>query len=755
MNIARLRAYSISLISVTTTMLFGQQNIGFSPLKNSPIYSPNARLLGSEQFQDILFINHDGNIPVMGSHNNAERIIALFQSWDARYKVRSHTFTADLSLEQIKLLSNFSMVTFLDITTKLNSARKNDQKALAKSKVDQVYEIKSPPIKGSGVVVGIVDIGFQTTHPTFFNENGEQYRVKRFWQQKYKNLQGPLPFKYGILKNSKEEILNANDNDGAHGTHVAGIASGSGFKSPDLKYAGVAPESDLVFVGIKYQNDTIGGSALGDYIVANNAIIDGFDYIFDYADSMKKPAVCNLSWGMHTGPHDGTSLFDLSLEDLVNSKNRYSGNNNGRILVGANGNSAQHEMHVHFDLKNDTLETLAMDRSRDNYKKEESVYCDFWAEKGSEVDMKISLVDSNGNELLTSGYFNFHQDDLIDQVFTSSTDTLKFTASLNKSYPHNGKSNVLLMVYTPTNKRFFKISFAGNGEIHGWNSGRVREWTSGTFRNYIRKYKPNNWINGDADHTLIENGGTSKAIISVGSYNNRVNWLNFKGNFQSDSAIAEGEISRFSSHGPSIDGRIKPDVSAPGQFIASSYHKNTVPGWLAPYVVHLDSWNGDPVYYVLLSGTSMAFPQVAGIVALMLEASNGTLNHVHISDILRETAYRDVFSGSDANNVYGFGKVDAYQAVLQSIQTARKNILTKNTSIAYVNHDRDIAIKSNGHQNANRSMLYTIYSVEGRIVQRGSLRDGLIPLSNRIRTGIYLLHLSDGQLTMKQSLFIP
>ena len=151
----------------------------------------------------------------------------------------------------------------------------------------------------------------------------------------------------------------------------------------------------------------------------------------------------------------------------------------------------------------------------------------------------------------------------------------------------------------------------------------------------------------------------------------------------------------------------------------------------------------------------MASPQVAGIVALMLEASNGTLNYVHISDILRETAYRDVFSGSDANNVYGFGKVDAYQAVLQSIQTARKNILTKNTSIAYVNHDRDIAIKSNGHQNANRSMLYTIYSVEGRIVQRGSLRDGLIPLSNRIRTGIYLLHLSDGQLTMKQSLFIP
>jgi minor extracellular serine protease Vpr len=755
MNIARLRVLSLSLFSTVSFTLYAQQNIGFSPLKKSPIYSPNTRLLEFDKFQNLLFVNDDGTIPVIGSHKNKGGVIALFNSWNVRSKVRSHTFTAELSPEQIKDLSHQSEITFVDISTKLNSARKNDQKALAKSKVDQVYEIKSPPIKGSDVVVGIVDIGFQTTHPTFFNENGGQYRVKRFWQQKYKNLQGPLPFEYGILKNSEDEILKATDNDGAHGTHVAGIASGSGFKSPDLRYAGVAPESDLVFVGIKYQNDTIGGSALGDYIVANNAIIDGFDYVFDYADSMQKPAVCNLSWGMHTGPHDGTSLFDLSLEDLVNTKNKYSGNNNGRILVGANGNSAQHEMHVHFDLNNDTLETLAMDRSRDNYKKEESVYCDFWAEKGSSLDMKISLIDSNGIELLTSGYFSFHQDDLIDKVFTSSTDTLKFTTSHNKTYPHNGKSNVLLMAYTPTNKRFFKVSFAGSGEIHGWNSGRVREWTSGTFRNYIRKYKPANWVNGDADHTLIENGGTSKAIISVGAYNNRVNWLNFKGNFQSDSAVAEGEISRFSSHGPSIDGRIKPDVSAPGQFIASAYHKDAVPGWLSPYVVHLDSWNDDPVYYVLLSGTSMASPQVAGVVALMLDASNGTLNYQQLSEILRETAYRDEFSGEAANDIYGFGKVNAYQAVIQSIQTARRNNIQENSIIAYVNKNRDIAIKSNNVRNSEKNRSYILYSTDGRVVQEGSVINNVIHTGHDIKTGIYLLHLTDDQMVIKQSLFIP
>ena len=77
MNIARLRAFSISLFSIATTMLFGQQNIGFSPLKNSQIYSPNARLLGSEQFQNILFINPDGTIPCEGATLFPSGIIAI------------------------------------------------------------------------------------------------------------------------------------------------------------------------------------------------------------------------------------------------------------------------------------------------------------------------------------------------------------------------------------------------------------------------------------------------------------------------------------------------------------------------------------------------------------------------------------------------------------------------------------------------------------------------------------------------------
>lgn len=36
----------------------------------------------------------------------------------------------------------------------------------------------SSPYKGKGVVVGVVDVGFEFTHPNFYSEDGEEFRIK-------------------------------------------------------------------------------------------------------------------------------------------------------------------------------------------------------------------------------------------------------------------------------------------------------------------------------------------------------------------------------------------------------------------------------------------------------------------------------------------------------------------------------------------------------------------------------------------------
>ena len=100
------------------------------------------------------------------------------------------------------------------------------------------------------------------------------------------------------------------DNSG-HGTHVAGIAGGGYFgtiatsESTTLDtnpYYGVAYDADLVMVG----------STLED-----TDILNGIKYVFNYADSIDKPAVVNISLNTSYGPHDGTSLFDQAIDTML------------------------------------------------------------------------------------------------------------------------------------------------------------------------------------------------------------------------------------------------------------------------------------------------------------------------------------------------------------------------------------------------------------------------------------------------------
>jgi len=105
-------------------------------------------------------------------------------------------------------------------------------------------------------------------------------------------------------------------------------------------------------------------------------------------------------------------------------------------------------------------------------------------------------------------------------------------------------------------------------------------------------------------------------------------------------------IASFSSRGPSGCGgafAMKPEVSAPGVDTYSCYN------------------NGS---YTTMSGTSMAGPHVAGVVALMRSA-NPDLEVDAIKQILMDTAVDLGTVGED--NIYGHGFVDAYEAVLAAL----------------------------------------------------------------------------------------
>ncbi len=101
------------------------------------------------------------------------------------------------------------------------------------------------------------------------------------------------------------------------------------------------------------------------------------------------------------------------------------------------------------------------------------------------------------------------------------------------------------------------------------------------------------------------------------------------------SFIDLAKIAYFSSRGPTRDGRLKPDVVAPGYDV------------LGP--------EAGSSGYIPLPGTSMASPVVAGLVALILE-ENPNLDVNGVRGILSSQALSDGFTGSLPNNIYGYGK---------------------------------------------------------------------------------------------------
>ena len=492
---------------------------------------------------------------------------------------------------------------------------------------------------GKDVYIGVTDWGFDYTSPMFYDTTLSESRIIAAWDQFKTSGPSPNGFNYGTEYTSPQTLLAAESdtsniyNYSSHGTHVAGIAAGSG---AGLAYRGVAFESKLLFVTFTFN-------------VAS--VLDAWEWMYQKALADGKRLVINMSWGIyHFGTLDGTSLLSQAITAYTDL---------GVIFVNSGGNNGNVNFHLKKTFSNDVLKSKIdfYDYNSNANMWGQSIHS--WGEVGNNFSNGIIVTNSAGLVLVESPYYATNNTpSYIDTFIVAGLDTVWYNISAEAVHPLNNKPQMRLRVKnTNTSLKILLKSTADTGTVHYWNltelTNDVGNWgmpfsTSGSGTS------AGNNLNG------ISEPACSDDVITVAAYATQYSAAN--------GSLVGGGIASFSSIGPRYDGAMKPDVSAPGVAIMSSISSFTNAAYTSMGSV---DFNGRTYHFAKFSGTSMSSPMVAGVAALILDA-NPYLSARQVKEIIMETARQDNITGIipvEGHTRWGAGRVNAYAAVKLALQT--------------------------------------------------------------------------------------
>ena len=506
---------------------------------------------------------------------------------------------------------------------------------------------------GENVLVGIIDVGgIDFAHEDFMDDNGKS-RIIRIWDQGGDAFDPPQltvnDAKTGTSTGYGSEITadhiefalkeapiahvssydlapQSQQMRGSHATHVASIAAGR---------SGICKRAKIAAVLVSLPNaDNDRSKSFYD----TTRIVDGLAYLLALAESENMDAISiNISLGTNGGAHDGSELMsrwiDLSMTEP------------GRSICVAAGNSGQEAPEFEGDTgfwsgrvhSGGRIPAAALRRDL------EWVIVGNGIEDVSENELEIwyDAQDEFDVELFTPGRFRigpFSPGQRVENLLLADRCLVSI---YNRLSDHKNGDNRISIYLSPfmgdpivgITPGSWTVRLTGkvvrNGAFDAWierddpRRGAVRsQWRLPSF------FGPTTFV----DNSTLSSLACGPRVTGVANLDEARELLNIS-----------------SSQGPTRDGRLKPEIAAPGTRIVAAC-------------------GFDPnVKWIEMTGTSMASPYVAGVAGLMLSL-NPNLTAAQIGGIVQRTSQPLPGTGYEWQNGAGYGVIDAEACLKEALR---------------------------------------------------------------------------------------
>ena len=698
-------------------------------------FAPPYMMNGVEMVDAFIDIDNPGIIPVLKSHG-----VIVNCEFDG-------FITAQIPVDRLEEISRLPGVGNVEISRLLELCTDSTLSVTRAGQVINGTEYGLPQAyDGTGVIIGVIDLGFDYRHLAFrCADDTSRTRIVRVYDEA-NNTGHPVMIGENQLAGSvfmgEQLDTMTYDTNGSHGTHTTSIAAGMHVNG----YGGMAPNADIVLCPIRGL----------DQLIPESRVVNAINYIYSYADSVGKPCVISMSVSTKQGPHDGSDKISMALAQLTGP---------GRIFVIAAGNDGNTSIYTRGPATREKPLNILLGQEAyglytDYAYYYKSLWLDAWVrEAGVRAVCKFHILDKQTKRIVwqsdlisvykkidSSEFSEFYgPDPSVDSqgylsAIISTNSARKFELQFyaynlkSKSYSTDqsgcikSRYQIGVSIYAPS---LYYSTHPDSCYVDSWMCmGSTTFYCNVIYQDEILE-------NGDtitqaiqgfyanpANECAINTYAVHDSVISAGAYFGRTSHYSLNENsIISDPNATTGElywISGYQLHGKGPTGKHLPTVTAPGYYVVAA-------GSRYSYFQTVD-WHPDLVMrteggylWGVMSGTSMAAPTVAGIIAQWLQI-NPNLTPSQVKDVIAQTAIKDNYTQDPG---YGLrfgpnGKIDAMAGAQYILSMMEDDVLPGDVNgdgvitirdvtliIAYVLRTTDNIIFANADLNGDGKITVT------------------------------------------------